>query len=236
MEDKWETKTETETWAMGSPYWHSVKPLRPAVCTREVLSLPGSQEGLMHTGRHVCVRKNSPGFILVKAFLTEYGSQDTDFTIPNLKNVSIICKLNVQLSCLKRLDKKHEAMKCLANVLPVTKLRILYFISMELFSCSISAADSRIGLGAWCETTFMVSPQSAVVLSCEVTTTVHHQPSVPGTANQQQQRNLIQYKGRLCSWKPWKHQYFCLILSNTQHCKMKGNFYKLVEQMPNPRT
>lgn len=138
---------ETETWAMGSPWWHSVKPLRPAVCTTEVLLLPGSQERLMHTGRHVCVRKNSPSFILVKAFLTEYGSQNTNFTVLNVKNVSIICKLNVQLRCLKCLDKKREAMKGLANVLSVTKLRILYFTSMEFFSCSISAADSRIG--AW---------------------------------------------------------------------------------------
>lgn len=227
---------EPETWAMGSPWRHSLKPLRPTIYTTEVLLLPGSQGGLIHTGRDVHAKKNSPGFILIKTFLTEYGSQDTDFTALNLKNASIICKLNMQLSCLKYLDKKHEAIKCLADVQPVTKLVIVYFTSMELFCSSVSAADSRIGLGSWRETTFIISPQSAVVLSCKVTTTLHHQQSVPGPANQQQQRQLIQYKGELHSWKPCKDQYFCLIFSNTQYRKMRGNFYKLVEQMPNPRT
>lgn len=114
-----------------------------------------------------------------------------------------------------------------------TKLIILYFSSMKLFPCSISAADSRIVLGAWRETTFLISPQSIAVLSCKVTTTIHHQQSVPGPANQQQPRQLIQYK-ELYSWKPCKHQYFCLILSNIQYCKMKDNFHKLIEQMSNP--
>lgn len=170
------------------------------------------------------VRKNSPGFILIKTFLTEHGSQDTDFTVLNLKNVSIICKLNMQLGCLKCLDKKHKAIKHLADVLPVTKLVILYFSVMELFSCRISAADCRIVLRAWCETTFLISPQSTAVLSCKVTTTIHHQYLVPGPANQQQQRPLIRYKD------------LNSLLSNIQYCKMKGNFYKLVEQMSNPRT
>lgn len=175
-----------------------MKPLRPAVYTAEVLLLPESQGGLIHTGRDVHVRKNSPGFILIKTFLTEYGYQDTNFSILNLKNIGIIRKLNMQLSYLKCLDKKHEASKCLADALPATKLIIMYFTCMELFTCSISAADSRIGLGAWHERTSIISPQSAV-LSCKVTTTICHQQSVPGPANQQQQRQLIQYKRELYS-------------------------------------
>lgn len=93
--------------------------------------LPLSQGGLIHTGKDVHVGKNCPFFILIKTFHTEYGPQDTDFTMLNLNNVSIICKLNVQLNTVKCLDKKHEAIKCLADVLPVTKLVIIFFTSME---------------------------------------------------------------------------------------------------------
>lgn len=141
-----------------------MKPLRPTVYTVEDLWLPLSQGGLIHTGRDVHVGKICPVFILIKTFHTEYGSQDTDFTMLNLNNVSIICKLNMQLSSLKCLDKKHEAIKCLADVLPVTKHYNLFY---QHGVCSVAAlvlptAGYTSGPDIKCllaQTTYIISPQ-----------------------------------------------------------------------------
>jgi len=65
-------------------------------------SVPGRVDAYCQRG---AFGEKLPCFYPNQAFHTEYGSQDTDFTSVNLNNLSIICKLNMEQSSSKSLEK-----------------------------------------------------------------------------------------------------------------------------------